>query len=123
MPRINVNLDDVESSSQFTTLPDGKYLVKLQETSKVAKSANGAYIMWIAKVMEGEFEGKLIGWNTSLLPQALWNLKNMLEAIAMEWDEEGFELEDAFGSELFVDVSSRDYNGEPRNQVDGYAKA
>jgi len=123
MPRINVNLDDVESGSQFTTLPDGKYLVKIQETSKVGKSANGAYIMWIAKVLEGEFEGKLIGWNTSLLPQALWNLKNMLEAISMKWDEDGFELEDTFGSELFIDVSTRTWNDEPRNQVDGYAKA
>ena len=120
MTRINVHLDDV-SDTGFELFPDGTYLVTIQPSSKIKQSdAGGAYIMCIAKCDEGELEGKLIGWNCSLLPQALWNLKAMLEVIGIEWDEEGFELEDLFDKQLLIDVSTRQWNNEDRNQVDGY---
>jgi hypothetical protein len=127
MSRINVNLNDVESSG-FMLFPDGPYLVEIQSSSKLMQSDAGAYIRWIAKCIEGEMEGKLIGWNTSLLPQALWNIKAMLEAADVEWDEEGFEIEDVFGAQFIIDVSTRTIEqgrrqGELGNQVDGYHSA
>jgi len=124
MTRINVHLDEIESG--FELFPDGTYLVTIQPSSKLKKSESGAYIRVIAKCDEGEMEGKMIGWNCSLLPNALWNLKNMLVAIGQEWDEDGFELEDIFEQQLMIDVSSREYpegSGEYRNQVDGYHTA
>ncbi|GEM_PF-2389339 len=124
MTRINVNLNDIESG--FELFPDGTYLVTIQPSSKLKKSDSGPYIRVIAKCDEGEMEGRMIGWNCSLLPNALWNLKNMLIAIGQEWDEDGFELEDIFEQQLMIDVSSREYpegSGEYRNQVDGYHTA
>lgn len=127
MTRINVNLEDVESG--FEIFPDDTYKVELQPTSKIRKSDAGAFIQWIAKCTEGEMEGKLIGWNSSLLPQALWNLKALLEAIDVEWDEEGFELEECYEKVLLIDVSTRQFTPEgsieeeTRNQVDKYHKA
>ncbi|MCK4498941.1 hypothetical protein KAU11_00415 [Candidatus Babeliales bacterium] len=124
MPRINVKLDDVESG--FQTYPEGQYLVELQETSSIKKSkTSGApKITWISKIMEGEFEGKLLSWDTSLQEQALWNLKSMLEELDdVEWDEDGFELDDCTYQKLIVDVIVEDYEGDPRNYVRGYHKA
>lgn len=126
MPRINVKLDDVESG--FVTLPDDTYRVQILPSSKLTESPEGgAYIRWITKVTEGEYEGKLLSWNSSLLENALWNLKSMLEVVGLGWDEEGFELEDAFELELLVEVSSYHYVKDPpevyRNQVDGYHAA
>jgi hypothetical protein len=92
----------------------------------VKKSDAGAYIQVIAKCDDGEMEGKMIGWNCSLLPQSLWVLKSMLEALDQEWDEDGFELEDIFEQQLMIDVTSREYpagSGEYRNQVDNYHSA
>ena len=123
MPRINVNLVDVESG--FEVYPDGKYLVEITNKSKVAKSSEGgAYIRWIAQIIEPEeYAEKLISWGTSLLPQALWNLKAMMEVIEVAFDEDGFEMEDAFGSQLIVENQVRDYNGQDRNNIIGYFAA
>ena len=122
MPRINVKLDDVESG--FETYPEGSYLVELQETSKIAKSKSGfPKVIWISKILEGEFEGKLLSWDTSLQDQALWNLKGMLEQIdGVEWDEDGFELDDCTYQKLIVDVIVEEWEGTPRNYVRGYHK-
>jgi hypothetical protein len=122
MPRINVKLDDVESG--FETYPEGSYLVELQETSKIAKSKSGSpKVIWISKILEGEFEDKLLSWDTSLLDQALWNLKGMLEQIGVEWDEDGFELDDCTYQKLIVDVVVEEWEGQPRNKIKGYHKA
>ena len=125
MTRINVHLDDVQDSS-FELFPDGTYLVTIQVSSKLKKSDAGAYIQIISKCDDGEMEDKMIGWNCSLLPNALWNLKNMLSALGQEWDEDGFELEDIFECQIMIDVTSREYpvgSGEYRNHVDAYHTA
>ena len=124
MARINVNLNEV-SSTGFEVYPDGTYRVQIQPSSKLVEFGTGtAGIRWIAKCVEGEMEGKLISWNSSLVPEALWNLKAMLEAMGFEWEEEGFELEETFDSELLIDVSSYHYEEDPedvlRNNIDGY---
>lgn len=121
--RINVNLNDIESG--FELYPDGTHVVEIQPTSKI-KAGDSPYIQVIAKCTEGEMEDKLIGWTCSLLPQSLWFLQGMLKAIDVEWDEEGFELEDIFEKSVMIDVSTREFTrpgadeAEPRNQVDGF---
>lgn len=126
MPRINVRLDDVESG--FATFPKGSYRVEIQESSKlaIAKASGEGKIQWVGKCLEGELEGKLISWNTSLQPQALWNLKAMLEVVGLMWEEDGFELEDAFHRILIIDTEPYHYAEDPpdvmRNQVSGYRK-
>ena len=128
MPKINVNLTNVEGG--FGIYPDGIFLVEIQESSKVKRSSNGAYIMWIGKILEGpnnidvDVEGKLISWNTSLQEQALWNLKDLLEKLGLTWDEDGFELDDAHGLEVYIhNTSGEVYNGQPTNSVDAYYSA
>jgi len=122
MPRINVKLDDVESG--FTVYPEGAYLVEIQDNSRIAKSKTSGEpkVIWISKIVEGDFEGKLFSWDTSLQAQALWNLKAMLEAIELEWDEDGFDLEDCTYQQLIIDVIVEEYQGTPRNYVRGYHK-
>ncbi len=121
MARINVNLNDVESG--FELFPDGVFPVEIQETTKLKQSDAGPYIMVIAKCTDGEMEDKMIGWNCSLLPNALWNLKAMMEAAGIEWEEDGFDLEELFEAQLMIEVSSYEYpagSDKYRNQVDGY---
>jgi len=120
MPRINVNLTEVESG--FEVYPDGQYLIELTEMSKVAKSnEGGAYVRWVAKIIDPEeYEDKLISWTSSFLPQALWNLKNLMEVIDVPFDDEGFEFEDTFGKQLLVDNEVREYNGQDRNNITAY---
>jgi len=119
MPKINVKLDEVESL--FQVYPEGQYHVELTDKSKPMKKEDGfPFILWIAEIKDEEYEGKLISWRTSLAPQALWNLKNLLETINVAWDEDGFELEECFGRELVIDVTSDTYNDRPVNNIQAY---
>jgi hypothetical protein len=123
MPKINVNLTEVESSG-FPILPDGLFHVAITDKSKVRppKPGKSPSIMWIAEILDGEFEGKLVSWITSLQEDALWNLKGMLEKIpGVEWDEDGFEMEDVFDKELFIkNKSGEEYNNRLTNSITGY---
>lgn len=128
MPRINVKLDEVESG--FADVPDAEYLVEVQSSSKVgtSKASGAGCIYWYGKIMEGEYEGKLLSWTTSLQPQALFNLKQFLEAVANEgekiWGDDGFDVEDIFGRQLVVRTSHRtDDDGNSRVQVSEYIHA
>ena len=48
----------------------------------------------------------------------------MLEQIDdVEWDEDGFELDDCTYQKLIVDVIVEDWEGQPRNKIKGYHKA
>jgi len=121
MPRINVRLDDVED---LETKPEGSYLVEILPSSKIKRSlSNEPKIGWSSKVMEGEYEGRPHYWETSLLPQALFNLKALLKAIDVEWDEDGFDLEDCFGKQVIIDVIVDTWKGEERNYARGYHRA
>ena len=120
MPRINVNLNDVADG--FELYPDDKYVVQITDKSKlVAESDAKPYIMWVATIVEGDFTDKTIVWRTYLNPEALWNVKNLVQTIGVEWTDEGFELEDCFDQELVLDVGTREYDGKDYNQVNGYA--
>jgi len=120
MPRINVNLNDVADSG-FEVYPEGSYRVEITDKTKVRTSNEGNQtIGWMTRIMDGEFEGKSLYWQTSLQPQALWNLKAMLKAMKLPWGEDGFDLEDTVGAVLVVDVESREWEGKPRNNVVGY---
>ena len=119
MPRINVNLTEV--TSDFEVFPDGQYQVELTEGSKVAKSEAGPYIRWAARIIDPEeYEDKMISWTSSFAPQALWNMKELMEKIDVEFDETGFDLEDTFGKQLMVENQVREYNGDDRNNVVAY---
>ena len=121
MPRINVNLNEVQDS-QFETFTEGLHAVEIQPSTKMKQSEAGAYIQIIAKCIEGDMEGKMIGWNCSLLPNALWDLKAMMVALGIEWEDDGFDLEELFEEKLVVNVTHREWpigSGEMRNQVEG----
>lgn len=119
MPRIRVNLDDVVSG--FEIYPDEKFHVEVQESSKVKKSKEGnPMIVWIGKILDGEYEGKFISWNTVLTDDALWNLKDFMEKVHVDWDEDGFDMEDVYGKELIVENEVRPYDGKDRNNIINY---
>ncbi len=125
MPRINVNLNDVEGG--FPVLPDGLYQIEIMNTSKIKKAkeqGKAANILWIGKILDGDFEGQMLSWNTSLQENALWNLKAFIEKTDVEWGEDGFEMEDVFGEVLFVhNTSGNTYNGRLVNTIDAYYNA
>lgn len=115
MAFIDVNLDVVESNSEVH--PEGMTLVEITEAEvKTAKEGGGKYINWKCKVVNSENKRPL--WIiTSLKPDALWNLKRLVEACGYKWDPAGFNTEDLYGRQVYVEVTQEEYNGSPSNKV------
>jgi hypothetical protein len=122
---IRVNLTDVGTG--FDPIPSGKYKAKVSDGSvevsgETAKNPGAQYIKWELTVTEGEFEGRKLFLNTSLLPQALFGLKGLLAATG-SWNEEelngdlDFEIADVLGEELGIVVTQKEYQGDTVNNV------
>jgi len=112
-------------------MPRGKYPAKvtdfeIKESGPKAKNPGAEYIQWEFTLSEdaGEYSGRRQWMNTSLLPQALFALKGLLEATGrfthdqLDGDIE-FEPEDVLGADVILDIriqaETADY--DERNEV------
>jgi hypothetical protein len=109
MAFINVNLNDVEDQSGEAH-PEGRTNLRIVSSEvKESKQAKNPYINWRLEVMDSENK-KPIWLSSPLLPQALWNLKNLYKAV---------DTTDLHGGEFSGLVTIEEYNGEKQNKVEG----
>jgi hypothetical protein len=115
---ISVDLSDVGDVSGKPP-PEGRYAVVVsnfeeREAGDQAKNPGSAYISWELTVIRGEHEGRKFFQNTSLLPQALFGLKQLLLATE-DWTEEDlngqltFDPTDIVGKEIGVKTINKEY--------------
>lgn len=120
--RIDVNLD--EAQVDFEALPAGNYEVEVKKCTRFKGDA-GPCLRWQLHPIGGkgleelEKPGDLFV-NTSLAPQALFNLINFLKACGFEWEPKGFDTDDVIGSTLEVAVVQQEYKGRMGNQVEEF---
>ena len=77
--RVTVDLSGVESSRK--AIPEGQYVVSVNDASMENSSKGNDYIRFEFEVIEGAHKGAKLYHNCSLQPQALFNLKGVLEAL------------------------------------------
>lgn len=120
---IKVDLTGVETRKN---LPEGQYMVTLNSAS-VEKSQNSGndYIKFEFEVSEGKFRGAKLYHNSSLQPQALFNLKAVLTALGFSIPNKAFELEleDLIGLTCIVEVTHEVYQGENRARITEFINA
>ena len=116
--KLSVNMAGVEAR---VTVPEGDYRVEVEEISR-EEGKNSDYLKWTLKIVGGKFDGKKVYNNTSLAPQALWNLANFLTAIGEEVPDGEMELDlkELVGKECMVVVQHEDYEGKPQAKVADY---
>jgi hypothetical protein len=85
---LRVNLSNVE---ERVKVPEGEHPMKVLEVSS-EEGQNGTYLKWKFLITDGEAESGIVYYNTSLLPQALWNLKGLLRALQYDIPDDEFEL-------------------------------
>lgn len=116
--RIQVNLNDVPDR---VLVEPGWHRVRVEKAEvRDNKDGSGQHIAWELRIVEGEYQNQRLFFNTGIGQKGLPILKRFLRAAGVEWDEEGFDLEDVLGSELEVRVEHREYEGELRNDVRGF---
>lgn len=72
---------EIRKGGSAAHIPEADYLFKVvnHEVRKSERSG-GRYINWEVTVAKGDYKGKKIYLNTSLKPDALWNLRNLIFA-------------------------------------------
>jgi uncharacterized protein DUF669 len=80
---ISVNFEGVEAGMNYVHIPEGDYGLKVVKVqSKVGQESGKPYLLFSLKAISGNPKGvnKVIPHNCSLTKNALWNLRNLLEA-------------------------------------------
>lgn len=116
---LSVNFKGVEGR---VTIAEGEYTVKVAEVT-LEEGQSAEYLKWKFEIQGGKFDGKPLFTNTSLSPQALWNLRGLLEAMGVETpdDEMDLDLADYVDRELLVTVEHEMYEGKKQARVVDYA--
>jgi hypothetical protein len=114
---IRVDFEGVESGG--FNLADGTYVAEIASAEEKESSEGNPMILLKWKV-----KGKNVTLfdNISLLPQALWRLKTMLEAIGIEVPDSvmDVELDDLVGQSCKLEVTNETYEGKERPKVTNY---
>lgn len=110
-------------STKRPVLPEDDYLVAVSEVS-VEDGQEAEYYKWVFEVVEGKYEGSKLYYNTSLAPQALFNLRGLLEALGVEVPDDEFDVDpkDVVGAEMMAVVTQERYQGKLQSKIgDFYA--
>lgn len=113
-------------------VPENDYAIKPVEISQETSGDKNPYLAWTFEISRGDHKGSKLYYNTSLLPQALWNLRGVLEAFGMEVPDGKMELdlkEMVEGDyEACATVEHDTYNGKKQaritdiNSIDTYGE-
>lgn len=117
---LRVDLSGVESGGR--NLPDGSYEFEIVE-SVVKESAEGnQYISLKTKVASGSHKGVTVYESLSLLPQVLWKLRALLEALGYDIPNGEMDLDpaDFVGEKFHAEVTNEKYEGKNRPRISGY---
>lgn len=114
---IAVDFSDTESQA---SLPEGDFLFEVEDVEqKTSESSGNDYLSLTFKVADGEFKGKKVWHNCSLQPQALFNLRGVLEALGFEVPQGVMELDpaDMIGETCGGTVQLEVYEGKKRPRI------
>lgn len=112
------NNDPIPAQTYKVIVSDGE----MKEAGPNAKNPGSEYIRWELTVSEGEYQGRKVFLNTTLVEAGLSGLKSLLEATG-KFDVDGdlnFEIDDVVNSEVLAVVKQKEYpvgSGDKVNEV------
>lgn len=120
---LSVDFSGTETSA---VVEEGDYTVEVVEVEQKTSENSGAdYLSMEFKITDGEFEGKKLYHNCSLQPQALFNLRGVLEALGFEVPQGVMELDtaDLIGETCNVSVTHEQYEGKTKARISEFYSA
>ncbi|MFA5526388.1 MAG: DUF669 domain-containing protein [Acholeplasmataceae bacterium] len=121
--KMKLNLGDVSTSPQ--PIGPGYFTVEVSTCEpKLGKQKGTPYLSWELTVVEEQYAGRKLFFNTGLTERSVWTLKRALEALGFERDSiESDELDveevvsSVIGMQAIAEVELREYNGTERDNV------
>ena len=123
--KVPFNLDDVK---ELKPVPAGNYLCEVKKLEPKTSSTGNPMIVWQFTIIDGEYKGMApFFYNTVLVEQSGFNLKQLLETLDVEWEMEGkvcvFETSDCLKQQIVVIATLTEWKGKMSNNVDGFLPA
>jgi len=122
---VGINLDEVK---ELQPVPTDQYVCQVKKMEVKTASTGSPMIKWQFMITEGEYKGMApFFFNTVLLEQSAFSLKDLLTKLDVEWEMEGkvcvFESTDCYKKDIVIIGRLTDYQGKPGNEVDGFLPA
>jgi hypothetical protein len=110
---IAVDFSDTEKQG---VIDEGDYILKVDDVEQKESDAGNSYLAITFLVDEGEFQGKKVYHNCSLQPQALFNLRGVLEALGFEVPTGVMDLDpaDMIGETCGAAIAHETYEGKTK---------
>jgi hypothetical protein len=118
--KVTVDFAGVESGGGSRAIPDGRYVGEVKKVvQKEGESSGKPYLNWLFNTLRPHHKGAGVYHNTSLQPQALFNLKNLLEAMGVDVDDGEMELalEEYVDMEVGYEIVNEEYQGKQKPQI------
>lgn len=116
---IEVNFEGVKS---FKNAAEGSHTVEVLEVTQEISSSDNPMLKWTYGVTSGKSKGAKLWDQTSLQPQALFRLREVLVALGLDVPDDVMELnlEDMIGLTCGVVVGLEEYQGKKRAKITDY---
>ena len=113
---VSVDFEGVEGR---TVIPEGEYVVKVVEVEEGESNNGNAKLSWKFEIIDGEYEGKFLYYTSSLVKEALWRLRSLLEALGAEVpdSEMDIDLDELIDAEVNVSVELDTYEGKKQSKI------
>jgi hypothetical protein len=121
MPKLqNVNWEDLAKGN---AIEPGRYPVRIDDVKdKTSKAGNAMWEIELT-ITDGPATGRKLWATIMMQPNALWKLRQLLEAIGLEKaGTDDLDTEELKDCELLVDVINEDYEGQISNRVKKFVK-
>lgn len=118
--KVKVDLSGVESRK---VPEEGIYNVKVESVEETESNNSGKPLLkWVFVITDGEFKGMKLFENTSLQPQALFKLKNVLEGLGVDIPNKAFDIDlsEMIGLTASVDVVNEKFEGNKKAVIAEY---
>lgn len=121
--KVDLDFTNVKSSKKIR-IPEGDYLAKVKSVKKVKASTGSPMLVMDFMILNGKgAEGKTIQDNHVLTENALWTLRNMLEAMGYEVPATKMKFDDKMvrGKKVGITVIDGDeYKGRISSEIADY---
>ena len=122
---VGINLDEIK---ELQPVPTDQYVCQVKKIEPKEATTGNPMIKWQFMIMEGEYKGMApFFFNTVLVEQSAFSLKDLLTKLGVEWEMEGktcvFESMDCMKKDVVVIARLRNFKGKPGNEVDGFLPA
>ena len=115
-PKSTVSIPGMKDVEGRSVIPEGEHLFTVEELT-LEEGEKGDYLKWKLSCDKG-----VLYHNTSLAPQALWNVKGLFEAMGIDPpdDDEEMEIEEFIGKAFMGNVEHEAYNGRMQSRLVDY---